>query len=219
MVAVMKQLGFARFCVAGHDRGGRVAYRLALDHPANVERIAVLDVVPGIEAWDRADARLALAFWPWSLLAQAEPLPERVLTACAHAVVEDALEQWDTPASAFPPEVRLAYEQALRDPQHAHAICEEYRAAATIDRDHDRADRAAGRRIACPLLVLWSEKGALGSWYGKEGGPLGIWKAWADDVQGHGLDAGHFFPEEQPEATAQALMRFFRHTQMATAKR
>jgi haloacetate dehalogenase len=210
MVAVMRQLGFARFCVAGHDRGGRVAYRMALDHPANVERVAALDVVPGIDAWDRADARFALAFWPWSLLAQPEPLPERVLTACAQAIVKDALEQWDTPASAFPSQVRLAYEQALQDPEHAHAICEEYRAAATIDREHERADRAAGRRITCPLLVLWSARGALENWYRNDGGPLGIWKGWASDVQGHGLDAGHFFPEEQPEATADALMRFFR---------
>jgi haloacetate dehalogenase len=212
MVAVMRQLGFARFCVAGHDRGGRVAYRMALDHPANVERVAALDVVPGIDAWDRADAKFALAFWPWSLLAQPEPLPERVLTACAQAIVKDALEQWDTPASAFPAHVRLAYEHALQDPQHAHAICEEYRAAATIDREHDRADRAAGRRITCPLLVLWSAKGALENWYRNEGGPLGIWKGWANDVQGHGLDAGHFFPEEHPEATADALMRFFRES-------
>jgi pimeloyl-ACP methyl ester carboxylesterase len=105
----MKQLGFERFDVAGHDRGGRVAYRMALDHPAQVGRLAVLDVAPGMDAWDRADARFALAFWPWSLLAQAEPLPERLLVAGAQAIVQDALEQWDTPASAFSPAVRLAY--------------------------------------------------------------------------------------------------------------
>jgi haloacetate dehalogenase len=212
MVAVMVRLGFERFLVAGHDRGGRVAYRMALDHPAQVERLAVLDVIPGIDAWDRADARFALAFWPWSLLAQPEPLPESLLTAGAQAIVKDALEQWDTPASAFPPAVRRAYELALKDPQHAHAICEEYRAAATLDREHDRADRDAGRRIACPVLVLWSAKGALENWYRQDGGPLGplgLWNAWADDVQGLGMDAGHFFPEEQPQATAEALMRFF----------
>jgi haloacetate dehalogenase len=209
MVAVMGRLGFERFHVAGHDRGGRVAYRMALDHPAHVERLAVLDVVPGLEAWDRADARFALAFWPWSLLAQPAPLPESLLTAGARAIVKDALEQWDTPASAFPAAVRRAYEQALVDPQHAHAICEEYRAAAGVDREHDRADRAAGRRIACPLLVLWSEKGALAHWYRQDGGPLGIWKSWADDVQGRGFGAGHFFPEEQPGPTAEALEHFF----------
>jgi haloacetate dehalogenase len=99
--------------------------------------------------------------------------------------------------------------QALRDPGHAHAICEEYRAAATIDREHDRADRARGRRIDCPLLVLWSSQGALGTWYVEESGPVGLWRAWGDDVRGRALEAGHFFPEETPEQTADALNRFF----------
>ena len=99
--------------------------------------------------------------------------------------------------------------QALRDPSHAHAICEEYRAAATIDREHDRADRVSGRRIVCPLLALWSTQGPLASWYAKESGPIGLWRVWGDDVQGHALDAGHFFPEEAPKQTADTLNRFF----------
>jgi haloacetate dehalogenase len=98
---------------------------------------------------------------------------------------------------------------ALRDPAHIHAICEEYRAAATLDREHDEADIAHGRRIACPLLVLWSARGALASWYADAGGPIALWQAWSDDVRGHALDAGHFFPEEAPEQTASALSRFF----------
>jgi haloacetate dehalogenase len=209
MVDVMRRLGYPRFSLAGHDRGGRVAYRMALDHPDRVDRLAVLDILPTETVWERADARFALAYWPWSLLAQPEPLPERILAAAAEAVVDNALGAWGSPATVFPSEVRAAYVQALRDPGHAHAICEEYRAAATIDREHDRADRAAGRRIACPLLVLWSARGALDSWYVEESGPIALWQAWGDDVQGHALDAGHFFPEEAPEETAEALRRFF----------
>src|SRR3989449_4711198 len=152
MVIVMEQLGFARFAVAGHDRGGRVAYRMALDHPSRVDRLAVLDVLPTATVWDRADARFALAYWPWSLLAQPEPLPERLLAAGPEALVDNAPQGWGSPSAAFSPEVRAAYVQALRDPAHVHAICEEYRAAATLDREHDKADRIAWRRIACPLL-------------------------------------------------------------------
>jgi haloacetate dehalogenase len=209
MVTVMRGLGFPRFSVAGHDRGGRVAYRMALDHPDCVERVAVLDVLPTAAVWDRADARFALAYWPWALLAQPEPLPERILAAAPDAIVDDALGGWGTPGTAFPPEVRAAYVEALRDPAHVHAVCEEYRAAASVDREHDQADREGGRRIACPLLALWSGDGALGAWYREEGGPLGLWRTWADDVQGYEIHAGHFFPEEAPAATAAALGRFF----------
>jgi haloacetate dehalogenase len=209
MVSVMERLGFARFSVAGHDRGGRVAYRLALDHPKRVERLAVLDVLPTDAVWERADARFALGFWPWSLLAQPEPLPERILIAAADAIVDHALSQWGSRPGAVPPEVRAAYVDALADPTHAHAICEEYRAAATLDREHDQADRAAGRRITSPVLALWSAAGALESWYRGESGPLALWQAWGDDVRGHAVDAGHFFPEERPEQTAETLGRFF----------
>jgi haloacetate dehalogenase len=209
MVEVMEQLGYSRFAVAGHDRGGRVAYRLALDHPDRVQRLAVLDVLPTDAVWERADERFALAYWPWSLLAQPEPLPERILTAIPETIVDNALSGWGSPAKVFPPDVREAYVQALRDADHAHAICEEYRAAATIDREHDHADQINGRRIECPLLVLWGAPGALGTWYTEEGGPLALWRQWADNVQGYGLGAGHFFPEELPEVTADALSRFF----------
>ena len=209
MVTVMQQLGFERFSVAGHDRGGRVAYRMALDYPDRVDRLAVLDVLPTETVWERADARFALAFWPWSLLAQPEPLPERILAAAASAIIDDALGGWGSPPAVFPVEVRAAYVQALGDPQHAHAICEEYRAAATIDREHDQADRASGRRIVCPLLALWSAAGPLATWYVKEGGPITLWRVFCDDVVGRALGAGHFFPEEAPEQTADALNRFF----------
>ncbi len=209
MVGLMERLGHRRFFVAGHDRGGRVAYRLALDHPGRVSRLAVLDVIPTEAAWQRADARLALGFWPWSLLAQPEPLPEQILSAVPEAVIDNALSQWGSAAGAFAPDVRSAYVEALRDPGHAHAICEEYRAAAGLDRRHDRADQTAGRRIACPVLALWSAQGALGRWYQEDGGPVGIWRAWCDHVEGQAVDAGHFFPEELPDSTADLLGRFF----------
>jgi haloacetate dehalogenase len=212
MIIVMERLGFPRFSVAGHDRGGRVAYRMALDHPSCVDRLAVLDILPTGTVWDRADARFALAYWPWSLLAQPEPFPERILAAAPEAIIDDALGGWGSPATVFPPEVRAAYVQALRDPTHAHAICEEYRAAVTLDREHDRADYAAGRRIASPLLTLWSAQGALDTWYAEAGGPIALWRVWSDDVRGHPLKAGHFFPEEAPEQTADALSRFFAQT-------
>lgn len=188
--------------------GGRVAYRMALDHPERVDRVAVLDVLPTAAVWERFDARAALAFWPWSLLAQPEPLPERILGASPEAVVDNALNAWGSPTATFPPERGAAYIDALRDPAHVHAICEEYRAAATRDREHEDADRAAGRRITAPLLALWSASGGLENWYGAEGGALAIWSAWCDHVQGHAIDGGHFFPEEHPELTADALRGF-----------
>jgi haloacetate dehalogenase len=218
MVAVMERLGFTRFSVAGHDRGGRVAYRMALDYPDRVARLAVLDILPTETVWARADARFALGYWPWSLLAQSEPFPERILAAAAEAIIDNALGSWGSPAAVFTPEIRAAYVQALRDPAHAHAICEEYRAAATIDREHDQADRAGERRIVCPLLVLWSAQGPLGTWYVEESGPLALWRAWGDDVQGHPLEAGHFFPEEEPVQTAEALERFFSITRSGPTK-
>ena len=209
LVALMSALGHDRFMVAGHDRGGRVAYRLALDHPDAVARLAVLDIVPGADAWDRADSRLALGFWPWSLLAQPAPLPERLIGACPDAVIEDAATQWGSADGVFPNDVKAAYAAMLGDSEHLHAICEEYRAAAGIDRDHDAADRAAGHRIGCPVLALWSSEGALATWYEADGGPLGIWRQWTDDVSGNAVAGGHFFPEEHPADTARALADFF----------
>jgi haloacetate dehalogenase len=209
LVSVMRQLGFDRFAVAGHDRGGRVAYRMALDHPALVISLAVLDIIPNAEAWELADSRLALAFWPWSLLAQPAPLPERLIAGAPEAVIEDAVVQWGSSPDCFPPDVREAYAAQLRDPDRVHAICEEFRSAATIDRRHDEADRRAGRMIECPTLALWDRQGALGQWYEEQGGPLAIWKRWARRVEGYAVNGGHFFPEQCPAETAGALREFF----------
>src|SRR5438552_3606175 len=127
MVRVMEAQGFPRFAVAGHDRGARVAYRMVLDHPGHIERLAVLDVIPTGETFRRADYRLALDFWPWSLLAQPEPLPERLILADPEVIVDDALRGWGSDRASFPSPVRAAYIEALRDPEAVHAICEEYR--------------------------------------------------------------------------------------------
>ncbi|MGY3396101.1 haloacetate dehalogenase [Bradyrhizobium sp. USDA 3311] len=208
LVEAMATLGHDRFAVVGHDRGGRVAYRMALDRKYVVSKLVVLDVIPTGMLWDRADARLTLSFWPFSLLAQPEPLPERLIGSCPEAVIDNALANWGSPPHVFPPDIRTAYVEALSDPAHIHAICEEYRAAASIDRDHDREDMKARRRIACPLLALWSEMGGLNNWYLDEGGPLAIWRALADNVEGGPVAGGHFFPEENPEDTANRLRAF-----------
>lgn len=210
MIQTMKAIGFDRFSVAGHDRGGRVAYRLALDHPECVERLALFDIIPTCDAFDRADARFALAYWPWSLLAQAAPLPESLISAAPEAVVDNALGQWGSDSTAFPAEVREHYVNALRSPETVHAICEEYRAAATLDRQHDEADRRASRVIDCPVLALWSEGGPLDVWYENEGGPLGILRRWAPNVQGRSVRGGHFFPEQNAGETVAALREFMR---------
>lgn len=210
MISVMAQLGFGHFFLAGHDRGGRVAYRAALDHPDRVDALAVLDVLPVDVVWDHADDRLALGFWPWSLLAQPEPLPERLIGGAPDAVIANALSpEWGSPADTFDDAIRAAYVAALSDADHIHAICEEYRTAAGIDRDHDAADRAAGRRISCPLLALWSASGPLSSWYADDGGPLALWRGVAADVTGEPVDGGHFFPEEHPFPIADRLSAFF----------
>jgi haloacetate dehalogenase len=211
MVQLMEALGWRRYAVVGHDRGARVAYRMALDHPDRIERLALLDVVPTGEALLRADRRFALDYWPWSLLAQPEPLPERLITADPEAIIDNAVAEWGSDEGCFPSELRAAYADALREPATVHAICEEYRAAATLDAARDDADREAGRRIACPTLVLWGADGPLDQWYADAGGPLGIWRAWADDLAGRAIAGGHFFPETNPDATIAELRSFLRH--------
>jgi haloacetate dehalogenase len=210
LVAALRAAGHERFSIIGHDRGGRVAYRAALDHSAHISCVGVLDVVPTFDVWDRADARLTLSFWPFSLLAQPSPLPERLIAGAPEAVVDNAINEWGSSPDAFPEWVREEYVAALRDPDHIHAICDEYRAAAGLDRENDKADLGAGRRICCPLLALWSKGGGLATWYNDAGGPLGLWQRWAEKVQGQAVLGGHFFPEEQPAATVELIMSFLR---------
>jgi haloacetate dehalogenase len=201
-VALLHRLGFDRFDVAGHDRGGRVAYRMALDAPDAVRRLTVLDVIPTGEVWARADARFALGYWHWGFLAQAEPVPETIIGRDPEHFFLDA--QFGGLLRGFRPEAVADYTRALQDPAVVHAMCEDYRAGATCDRRLDDDDRAAGRTIAAPLQVLWGAKGALAAWYD----PLEVWRGWADDVTGSALDSGHFLPEEAPAATLAALRTF-----------
>jgi haloacetate dehalogenase len=208
LVEVMSQLGHEVFAVAGHDRGGRVAYRMALDHPERVSAAAVLDVVPTGEVWARADVAMALGYWHWAFLAQPAPLPERLIGADPDAFFDHhvrALGLGGAPGR-YPSELVAAYRGQLDDPGTVQAICEDYRAGAGIDRDHDDADRGR-RHIRCPLLVLWSASGALPRFYGDV---LEVWRPWAPQVTGHGLDASHFLVEDRPEQVADVLADFLR---------
>jgi haloacetate dehalogenase len=198
-VEVMRHFGFERFDLCGHDRGGRVGYRMALDHPGVVTKLAVLDIVPTWEAFSRADMAFGLGYWHWFFLAQPYDLPERLLAADP----EGSLFRGGS--ETFRPEAMEEYRRCLRDPETIHAICEDYRAAATIDFAHDAEDREAGRRIACPLRVLWGSRGNLEEWYDV----LDVWRGWADDVQGRSIDSGHYIPEEAPEETLAEVRGFF----------
>jgi haloacetate dehalogenase len=203
LVEVMDRLGFRTFTLVGHDRGGRVSYRLALDHPGKVERLAVFDVIPILEAWSRSDARFAQTYWPWILLSQKEPLPESYLLGAPKAVFDNPFGH-----GSFGTEILDEYVSTYRDPPRVHGICEEYRAAATIDVEHDRADKEASKRIDVPMLHLWAEGGPLDTFYAKDGGPLGIWRQWAPRAQGQPMKGGHFFPEENSDQTAVLLKQF-----------
>src|SRR5271155_2029006 len=203
LVDVMDKLGFPTFTLIGHDRGGRVSYRLALDHPKAVERLAVFDVIPILEAWNRTDARFAQTYWPWILLSQKASLPESYLLGAPKAVFDNPFGH-----GSFSAEILEEYVSTYRDPVRVHGICEEYRAAASIDVEHDRADKKAGKRIECPMLHLWAEGGPLDTFYAKDGGPLGIWRQWAPDAHGQAMKGGHFFPEENPKDTAVLVKQF-----------
>jgi haloacetate dehalogenase len=207
-VESMAALGFDRFAVAGHDRGGRVAYRMALDHPDTVQRLAVLDIVPTGEVWRRADRGFALGYWHWAFLAQPAPLPERLIGADPQAFfdlhVRAGMGLGGEPGR-YPPEVLDAYRRTFDDPGAVEAMCEDYRAGASVDVAHDDADREAGRRIACPALVLWAGRGGLPRFYSDV---LEVWRPWAPDVRGQALDASHFLAEDRPQDTATALLAF-----------
>jgi haloacetate dehalogenase len=198
-IAVMHALGFDRFALCGHDRGARVGYRLALDHPERVTRLAVLDIVPTGEALRTAGREFGLGYWHWYFLAQPAPYPERMILADPDAYYR----HFDAPF--FDPEAVAAYRRSADDPATVHAMCEDYRAGLGIDREHDEADRAAGRRITCPMLVLWSEHDVLEELHGD---PVAIWRGWADDLRGGTIDSGHHMAEEAPEQLAEALAAF-----------
>ena len=163
-IEVMRQLGFDTFSVVGHDRGARCAYRMALDHPKRVTKLAVLDIIPTGDAFRSANMSFAMDFWVWFFLAQPVDLPERLIGANPQAMLDYMLDSWSATPNAFPPDVRAAYSRTFANPETLHAICEEYRAASTLDYELDESDRGQ-RRIACPVLALWGGKGALPGWY------------------------------------------------------
>ena len=197
-VALMAALGHERFAVAGHDRGSYVAFRTAMDHPDRVTALAVLDSIPIAEALARADARFAAAWWHWFFLGQTSTPAERVISADPDAWYRAGPEVMGEEAFAD-------YRRAIHDPETVHAMCEDYRAGLGIDREHDEADRAAGRRVRCPTLIAWSVHDDLEELWGD---PVPIWREWADDVRGATIDSGHHMAEEAPEQLAAVLGEF-----------
>jgi haloacetate dehalogenase len=203
LVELMEQLGFARFAVAGHDRGARVAHRLCLDHPGRVTRAAVLDIAPTYSMFATADKAFGEAYYHWFFLSQPFDLPERLIGADPGYYLWAKLKKWGRDEAAFTPEALAEYRRCFTNPATIHASCEDYRAAATLDLVHDEAD--LGRKIACPLLVLWGAKGFINRQYDV----LAVWRERAEDVRGRPLPCGHFLPEEAPEETYAELREFF----------
>lgn len=197
-ITVMASLGYKEFAVAGHDRGARCAYRLALDFPNVVTKLAVLDIIPTGEALRRTDKDFALGFWHWFFLAQPFDLPERMIGENPDHFY------FRGNRNLFHPEALEDYLRCIRLPGTIHAMCEDYRSGVSIDFALDEMDRGT-KKIACPLLVLWSAQGELPQWYDV----LSIWRGWATNVKGRGIDCGHYLAEEAPEETFEELVNFF----------
>jgi haloacetate dehalogenase len=203
-VEVMAALGFERFALAGHDRGARVAHRLCLDHPDRVSRVALLDIVPTLTVFETTSQAVATAYYHWFFLIQPHGLPEHMIGLDPDFFLERKLAHWSAAGAVFDPAAVAEYRRCFRDPACIHASCEDYRAAATIDLAHDRDDRTHGRKVACPMLVLWGLKGFMERYYDV----LATWREQADDVRGHGVECGHFLAEEAPDDTLAALLPF-----------
>jgi haloacetate dehalogenase len=203
-VQVMESLGFLSFAVVGHDRGGRVGHRMALDHPDRVTRLAVLDIVPTRHVYATVGRELATAYYHWFFFIQPYDLPETLIGADPGYYLRKKLGGWGTSLDTFAPEALAEYERCFGDPATIHASCEDYRAAASIDLAHDDADRDEGRKVTCPLLALWGDRGAMGRLYDV----ANVWREYARDVRGGPIDAGHFLAEERPEETARELANF-----------
>ena len=207
MVALMQSLGHARFGLVGHDRGGRVAHRLAVDHPQAVSRLCVIDIAPTLDMYAATDMRFAVAYYHWFHLVQPAPLPERMIGGDPLFYLRWKLGGWGSKSLDYiEPEALAEYERCFVVPEHIHATCEDYRASAGIDLEHDRASRTAGERIACDTLVLWGKRGVVHRMFK----PLALWQAQcAGTVSGEGLEAGHFVPEEAHAEVARAIGAFF----------
>ncbi|WP_299261235.1 alpha/beta hydrolase [uncultured Kushneria sp.] len=205
MRQLMQALGFERFSVLAHDRGARVAHRLCLDHPEHVERAMFLDIAPTLDMYERTDRAFASAYFHWFLLIQPAPLPERLIEANPDAWIEEVMGGRHAGLAPFSIEALDAYRAAMRLPGTAHAMCEDYRAANTIDLDHDRIDRNADHRIRCPLRVLWGKHGVIEKLFD----PMALWRACARDISGRALPCGHYLPEECPDDVIREALVFF----------
>jgi haloacetate dehalogenase len=201
---VMTALGHDRFFLCGHDRGARVSHRLAVDHAARVIKVALLDIAPTLAMYEGTTLAFARAYWHWFFLIRPAPLPERMIGADGRMFLREKMGEGKAGLAPFAKDAWAEYERCFT-PDAIHSMCEDYRASATIDLVHDRADRDAGRRVASPLLALWGEHGIVGRCFK----PLDEWRRVADDVRGHGVPSGHYIPEEVPEILAAALEEFF----------
>lgn len=204
MVALMRELGHASFDVLAHDRGARVAHRLAVDRPDAVRRLVMLDIAPTLDMYDGATDAFARAYWHWFFLIQPAPLPERLIQADPAAYVRDVMGRRSAGLAPFDPRALAEYERCMALPGTAHGICEDYRAAAGIDLEHDRRDRAQGQRLTRPTLVLWGADGVVHRCFD----PLRLWRRIADDVHGEALPCGHYIPEEAPQALLERVIPF-----------
>ncbi len=203
MVALMRRLGHERFMVAGHDRGGRVGHRMALDHPGRVQRLAVLDIAPTHHMYRSTDMAFARAYYHWFFLIQPYDLPERLIGADPEFFLRWTMRSWCKSEGAIEEAAMAEYARRFANPAVIHATCEDYRAAATIDLTHDEADLE--RKIDCPVLALWGADGVVGRSFD----PLAAWRERAHDVRGHAVPGGHFVPEEAPDHTLAAFLAFF----------
>jgi haloacetate dehalogenase len=205
-VGLMRHLGFETFALVGHDRGARVAHRLCLDHPEVASRVALLDIVPTRHVFTHVDRAMAQAYYHWFFLSQDSDLPEHLIGADPGYWVRRKLAQWSGAAGidAFAPEAVEEYVRCFSDPNVIRASCEDYRAGASIDLEHDEVDAAAGRRVECPMLVLWGAEGFVGKAYDV----VDVWNNYATDVRGQALSCGHFLAEEEPDETLIALGDF-----------
>jgi haloacetate dehalogenase len=204
-VEAMRALGFETFRLAGHDRGGRVAHRLVIDHPGVVERVAVLDISPTRTMYGKTDQAFATAYYHWFFLIQPFDLPERLIGSDPVYYLRKKTGGWGSDSGIFDSRAFAEYERCFAQPETIHATCEDYRAAAGIDLEHDDADVAAGRKVGCPLLVLWGDKGVVHRYFD----PVNDWRAVAVDVRGRALPSGHYVAEEAPEETLGVLQAFF----------
>lgn len=205
MVEIMKEFGHERFQVVAHDRGARVAHRLALDHPDRVQKLAVLDIIPTLEHFERTDMAFALGYYHWFWLAQPHPFPETLINAAPETWFKAHTSREPKDDAFFHPEAFADYLAHVRDPEMVRGMCEDYRAATTIDLVDDRRSRTAGRKVECPLLALWGTKGKISQWYDA----LAVWRAYAvGPVTGGGVNSGHYLAEEAPDEVQQWLEGF-----------